>query len=227
MNDSPLVLALDRKDISSCISLIDETRDFMGVYKLGLEFFLRNGAEGVRMITRTFPELRVFLDLKLHDIPNTVAGAASGLAELEIEYLTVHASGGFKMIESAVKALPACKITGVTVLTSLDQGQIHELGIRSEIESLTLALAKLSVSAGARAIVASPKEVKLLRNEIPKEITLITPGIRIEKSNDDQARTLSPSEALREGADLLVIGRPITAASNPREAARQIYESLL
>lgn len=226
MSESPIILALDTTDINKCAELIDQTTDFVGVYKLGLEFFTSKGIDGVREIRTLFPKISIFLDLKLHDIPNTVGGAARSLADEGISILTVHASGGSKMIEAAVKALPETQIAAVTVLTSIDESQLRRLGFAENSADLVLNLARESVAAGAKSIVASPLEVSLLRKNLPRELRLITPGIRIEAGKDDQVRTLAPLEAIRAGADSLVIGRPITSATSPREAARKIYEEL-
>lgn len=226
MYNSPIILALDSTDIKRCSDLIAETADYVGVFKLGLEFFTSNGLVGVREIKRSFPGVSIFLDLKLHDIPNTVAGASRALTDEGVSILTVHAAGGSEMIHAAVSALPETKIAAVTVLTSIDQLQLQRLGIYSDVNEVVLNWARESVAAGAKAIVASPLEVSLLRRNLPSEIALITPGIRFMPGADDQARTMSPVEALRAGANYLVIGRPITKADSPREAARLIYEEL-
>lgn len=226
MNRSPIILALDTRDIDQASSLIDQTKDFISIYKLGLEFFLANGKAGVAVIQQRYPDIRIFLDLKLHDIPNTVAKAASSLAGLEIEYLTVHASGGRSMIEAAAKALPNCKIVAVTVLTSLDSEELARLGFTSELESTVLTWANLAISAGAKAIVASPLEVAALRRSIPNHIELITPGIRFDAGKDDQMRTMSPAGAISAGANYLVVGRPITTAPSPGKAAEEIFSSV-
>ena len=226
MFKSPVILALDNPDLAKCAELIESTSDFVGIYKLGLEFFTSKGLFGVRDINRLFPDISIFLDLKLHDIPNTVAGAARALADERVSILTVHAAGGGKMIEAAVAALPETDIAAVTVLTSIDEAQLQRLGFSLTTEEIVLRWASEAVAAGARAIVASPLEVSLLRANLPTEIKLITPGIRFDAGQDDQARTLTPSEAIRAGSDYLVIGRPITKANSPREAARRIYEEL-
>jgi orotidine-5'-phosphate decarboxylase len=226
MNSSPLILALDSTSIERCASLISETKDFIGIYKFGLEFFSTNGPEGVAQLKLLFPSMRVFLDLKLHDIPNTVGRASEGLKGLDVEYLTVHASGGKEMIEASVAALPQTRITAVTVLTSLDSEILGQIGISIPIDEVALRWARLAAAAGAKAIVASPHEVSILRKDLPREISLITPGIRPKRVEDDQKRIMTPSDALAAGSDFLVIGRPITAATDPALAARQIFESL-
>ena len=226
MSKSPLILALDSQEIERCSALIEETSEYIGVFKLGLEFFSANGPIGIANLKKRFPEIEIFLDLKLHDIPNTVGKASASLARLEVDFLTVHAQGGSEMIKAAVLALPQTRITAVTVLTSLDQNLLSSLGIERPVEELASRWAELAVASGAKAIVASPLEVRALRASLPREISLITPGIRPAASDDDQKRTMTPRDAITAGADFLVIGRPITGAIDPRSAARSIFESL-
>lgn len=226
MAKSRIILAIDTKEISIAKTLIEKTEEFVGVYKLGLEFFLTNGISGVKEISEFNPDLSLFLDLKLHDIPNTVEKAASTFSALKLKYLTVHASGGAAMVTGAAKALPNCKIVGVTLLTSIGKEELFELGIGETPDELVTSMAERAVAAGAGAIVCSPLEVRTLRELLPKDIDLITPGIRFEKGGDDQMRTMSPTEAIAAGADYLVIGRPITGASDVSEAAKKIYQSI-
>ena len=167
--------------------------------------------------------ISIFLDLKLHDIPATVAGAARSVAALEPSYLTVHAAGGPAMIEAAATALPNTRITAVTVLTSLDASMVSDLGIDGSPQDIVLRWARMAVAAGARAIVCSPQEVAGLREVVPAEIHLITPGVRpVGADAHDQKRSATPRQALDDGADLLVIGRPITEQADPGAAARAI-----
>ncbi len=226
MSNSRIVLAVDTKNLNEAKSLIQETFEFIGVYKLGLEFFLANGIAGVQSIKSNFPGIRIFLDLKLHDIPNTVANAALNFSDLGIEFLTVHASGGSEMISAATRALPNCKISAVTVLTSLSEDDLEALGMRYGPKETVLDWAKIAVASGARAIVTSPLEVNALRRELPAEIELITPGIRFDGAKDDQARTMTPQEAISAGSDFLVVGRPITKAEDRKAAAKSIFESI-
>jgi orotidine-5'-phosphate decarboxylase len=227
MAKSPLILALDTQEVEKCAELIQVTADYIGVFKLGLEFFSANGPMGVINLKEKFPEIAIFLDLKLHDIPNTVGKASASLEELGVDYLTVHAQGGSEMIKAAALALPNTRITAVTVLTSLDQNALSSLGVEKPIAELALRWAELAVASGARAIVASPLEVQALRAILPREIELITPGIRPSASSDDQKRTMSPKDAIAAGADYLVIGRPITQANDPRSVAKSVFESLV
>jgi len=195
--------------------------------KVGLELYLRYGAEAVRRTRDASGGRDLFLDLKLHDIPHTVAGAAAAVAPLAPDYLTVHASGGHAMVRAAVDALPDTQIVGVTVLTSLGDTDLASLGVAGPASDVVRRLALLAVEAGARALVCSPREVADVRREVGPEITLITPGVRPASVGlDDQARTATPEQALSNGADLLVIGRPITGAADPAAAAARIAADL-
>ena len=226
-NSSPIILALDFDDLASTVEMIDLTQEHIGIYKLGLEFYLAYGKSGVKEIQNRFTDIDIFLDLKLHDIPNTVAGACRSVADINPKFLTVHASGGSKMISAASSALPKVEITAVTILTSLDQEQMLAMGLSENIENLTLSLAKNAVNSGARAIVSSPQEVSLLRKHLGEKVTLITPGVRPSGAErDDQERIMTPREAIEAGADFVVIGRPITKASDPKQAAEAITASL-
>jgi orotidine-5'-phosphate decarboxylase len=226
-NSSQVILALDFSDMASTVEMINLTKEHIGIYKLGLEFYLAHGKSGVKEIRSRFTDIEIFLDLKLHDIPNTVAGACRSVADINPKFLTVHASGGSKMISAASSTLPKVEITAVTILTSLDQEQMLAMGLSENIENLTLSLAKNAVSSGARAIVSSPQEVSLLRKHLGEKVTLITPGVRPSGAErDDQERIMTPRQAIEAGADFVVIGRPITKASDPKQAADAITASL-
>jgi len=226
-NSSQVILALDFSDMASTVEMINLTKEHIGIYKLGLEFYLAQGKSGVKEIQSRFTDIEIFLDLKLHDISNTVAGACRSVADINPKFLTVHASGGSKMISAASSALPKVEITAVTILTSLDQEQMLAMGLSENIENLTLSLAKNAVNSGARAIVSSPQEVSLLRKHLGEKVTLITPGVRPSGAErDDQERIMTPRQAIEAGADFVVIGRPITKASDPKQAAEAITASL-
>ena len=226
-NSSQVILALDFSDMASTVEMINLTKEHIGIYKLGLEFYLSHGKSGVKEIQSRFSGIEIFLDLKLHDIPNTVAGACRSVADIDPKFLTVHASGGSKMISAASSTLPNVEITAVTILTSLDQEQMITMGLNENIETLTLSLAKNAVNSGVRAIVSSPQEVSLLRKHLGEKVTLITPGVRPSGAErDDQERVMTPREAIDAGADFVVIGRPITKASDPKQAAEAITASL-
>lgn len=226
-SSSPIILAIDSTDLDWIRSLIDKTHENVGVYKFGLEFYLKHGLNTLARLRKDYDPLKLFLDLKLHDIPNTVGGAARAISALSPEFLTVHASGGPAMVSAAVKELPETAITAVTILTSLDQAALTTLHLTEDLMTTTIALAKSATEAGAKAIVTSPLEVGALRDVLPKEIALITPGIRLADSpNDDQRRTLTPRDAIAAGADFLVIGRPISGSEDPGRTARHILDSL-
>jgi orotidine-5'-phosphate decarboxylase len=226
--NSPIILALDTNDLDTARNWVSQTEENIGIFKLGLEFFLKFGQEGVKAI-QSETDKKIFLDLKLHDIPNTVAGAASQILSLKPRFLTVHATGGAAMISAAASAAPEIEITAVTILTSLSQEDMSQIGFNGTAQSRAIELAKLAVSSGARAIVCSPHEIAGIRAVVDNEISIITPGIRPKShsANDDQKRVMDPKSALDAGANFLVIGRPITAASNLREVSLQVLEEAL
>jgi len=217
---APIVLAVDTPDLEIAKQWIACTQDSVSVYKLGLEFFLTFGQEGVRAI-KGETDADIFLDLKLHDIPHTVKGAASAVSELRPRFLTVHASGGPAMIAAAVSAAPATDITAVTILTSLSEDDLFRIGFASPALESAVALASLAVSSGARAIVCSPLEITAIRAIVGPDIHIITPGVRpaSEAGSDDQKRTMTPQDAISAGASFVVIGRPITQAWSDGPAA--------
>jgi len=217
---APIVLAVDTPDLEIAKQWIACTQDSVSVYKLGLEFFLTFGQEGVRAI-KSETDADIFLDLKLHDIPHTVKGAASAVSELRPRFLTVHASGGPAMIAAAVTAAPATDITAVTILTSLSEDDLFRIGFASPALESAVALASLAVSAGAQAIVCSPLEITAIRATVGPDIHIITPGVRpaSEAGSDDQKRTMTPQDAISAGASFVVIGRPITQAWSDGPAA--------
>ena len=223
---SPIILALDTKDKEQAARWIEQTRESVDIYKIGLEFFLLHGVSGVKDLQTRY-SFELFLDLKLHDIPNTVAGAAESIKELNPYFLTVHAAGGAMMIAGAAKALPDTRITAVTVLTSLSADDLVEIGMNEDPIRSAVRLAQLSVNNGARAIVSSPLEVADIRSSVPGETLLITPGVRPKGSAvGDQQRVTTPEDAISAGANYVVIGRPITGASDPGEAASAIRKVL-
>jgi orotidine-5'-phosphate decarboxylase len=187
-----------------------------------LEFYLRHGASGVAQVRRAAPECGLFLDLKLHDIPATVAGGARAVAALAPDFLTVHASGGATMVGAAAEALPNTRIAAVTLLTSLAPTDLLALRL-PPADELVVQWAHVAVTAGARALVSSALEVAALRVEFPGDVRLITPGIRPAGGQaQDQSRVATPQAAVGWGSDVLVVGRPITAAAAPAAAAAAI-----
>jgi orotidine-5'-phosphate decarboxylase len=200
-------------------------RTEVDVAKIGLTLY---GIAGPAFVREVVSEVPVFLDLKLHDIPAQVAGAVAGAVELGVTYLTIHAAGGTAMVSEAVRAAGgATKILAVTVLTSLDDGDLRMTGVSDGADKQVLRLAELALEAGAHGLVCSPLEVASLRSRFSTDPILVVPGIRPAGGEaGDQKRTLTPGEAGRAGADLIVVGRPITAAPDPRGAAAAIKAEL-
>jgi orotidine-5'-phosphate decarboxylase len=207
--------------------------ELVGMFKINIHLFTAEGPEAVRKIGALGPG--IFLDLKYHDIPNTVVGAISAAAELpKVRLLDLHASGGEAMMragaqELAKKGPDRPKLLGITILTSLDQAALRRVGMGGTPGSRALSLAKLAKRCGLDGVVASPKEVRQIRRACGRDFLIVVPGIRpAEKASrrDDQARIATPAEAIRAGADYLVVGRPITAAADPAAAARRIAEEI-
>lgn len=210
MTKSPIILALDTKDLDVAKSWISATNDSIDIYKVGLEFFLKFGAAGLKEL-RNSGDFEVFLDLKLHDIPNTVAGAVASVVDLNPKFLTIHASGGAEMIKAAADSGPEISITAVTILTSLTDSDVFEIGFSDDAKTSAIILAKLAAKNGARSIVCSPFEAAAIRAAVGDQIEIITPGVRpIGGDVGDQKRIMTPEEAIEAGANYLVIGRPIT-----------------
>ncbi len=225
MGTAPIALALDSQEIAVLRAWAAQTCEVVSTLKIGLETFYRNGADAIDVVRDSGCDL--FLDVKLHDIPNTVAGAAAALARYSPKYLTVHASGGPEMVRAVCEALPETLITAVTVLTSLDDRTLAEVGICTPARDTVLRQAVSAVTAGARAIVCSPHEVARVRAEVGSAIVLITPGVRpVGAALNDQKRVMTPVEALAAGADLLVIGRPITGSPNINAAVLAIAREI-
>jgi orotidine-5'-phosphate decarboxylase len=231
---NPIIVALDVPTTEAALKLVEQLTPVSGGFKIGSELFTSAGPDIVRRIRDT--GAAVFLDLKFHDIPNTVAKAVASATRFDVQMLTIHTSGGLEMMRAAEKAaqgeakslgLQPPLVLGVTVLTSSNNETLAEIGCEADTEQQVLCLARLAVKAGLRGLVCSPLEVVKLRQSLPPSTQLVTPGVRTgtEKA-DDQKRTLTPREAIAAGANWLVIGRPIYAAENPREAAEKILESL-
>ncbi|HZR17198.1 MAG TPA: orotidine-5'-phosphate decarboxylase [Verrucomicrobiae bacterium] len=232
---NPVLVALDVSTQDAALALARELAPVVGGFKIGSELFTSSGPEIVRAIRSIGAS--VFLDLKFHDIPNTVSKAVASAVRLDVQMLTIHTSGGLQMMRAAQQSAqetarqagrPAPLVLGVTVLTSMDAGTLSEIGWKSDVGKQVERLADLAVRAGLCGLVCSPLEIARLRQILPEEIKLVTPGIRTgtEKA-DDQKRTLTPRQAIEAGADWLVIGRPIYGAANPREAAERIVGSLV
>ena len=223
---APIAVALDAPDLETAARWAGLVTPHVSTVKVGLELYLRYGPDAVASV-RGASGVQVFLDLKLHDIPATVAGAARAVARLRPALLTVHAAAGPAAIRAAAQAAPDARIVAVTVLTSLGESDLSRIGLAGPVSDAARRLAVLAVEAGAGGLVCSPQEVAAVRAEVGDDVLLITPGVRPAGSEmHDQARVATPEEALRAGADLLVIGRPITGAADPGAAAAGIAASL-
>ena len=219
--------ALDTADLTRALDVALTLRNAVGGFKLGKEFFTANGPDGVKAIENI--GLPIFLDLKFHDIPNTVAGAVRSAALTHCLMTTIHASGGSEMIAAAIEGTlgGTPKILAVTVLTSLNANNLTEIGVSNPVDEQVLKLAKLALKNGADGIVASPNEIRILREELGTDFIIMVPGIRPNwAEKNDQKRTMSPADAIKYGADYLVIGRPITNASDPSQAADRIAQEI-
>jgi orotidine-5'-phosphate decarboxylase len=221
-----IIVALDVPTESEALALVEKLSGEVSFFKVGLQLFSAAGPQIVRKIVAS--GANVFLDLKLHDIPNTVTGAIKSAAELGAQMLTIHLSGGAEMIRAAVAARESnMLILGVTLLTSATEETLREIGIADKIDTHVLRLARLGGAAGIDGIVASPHELGMLRRELGNAMKIIAPGIRPSWSEPgDQKRFMTPREALDAGADYLVIGRPITGHRDPREAVAKILEEI-
>jgi orotidine-5'-phosphate decarboxylase len=219
------MVALDMDEDDEAVRLAGEIGQDVAALKVGSQLFTRYGPDLVRRITGSGG--RVFLDLKYHDIPNTVAKAVRGAVEMGVSWFTVHASGGREMIQAARGAAADSKVLAVTVLTSLDKEAMGQVGWDGEVSDQVIRLATMAREAGADGIVCSALEVRSLRNVLDDGCVLVTPGIRpVGASTDDQARVATPAIAVADGADYLVVGRPIVKAPDPKAAVRLILEEM-
>lgn len=230
MTENRIFCAIDTTDLDAAEALAGLLKGEVGGIKLGTEFFTAHGPEGVRRLAATGH--RIFLDLKFHDIPNTVAGAVRAATGLGVFMLTVHASGGRDMLRAAVEAAAAAGdsrplILAVTVLTSLDEDDLAAIGQNGPVAGQVSRLAGLAKAAGVDGAVCSPREIATLKASLGADFRLAVPGVRPAGSDsDDQKRTMTPADAVAMGADYLVIGRPITRAPDPIAAARAIVKGL-
>jgi orotidine-5'-phosphate decarboxylase len=219
-----IVVALDFPDLGSARAMAEALAPDVAGFKVGLELVSGEGAAAVGAIAAVGRP--VFADMKLHDIPNTVAGATRRIADAGARWVTVHASGGTDMMEAAVEAMgEAGGVLAVTVLTSFDEGDLEATGVNVGLESQVVGLAELASNAGVEGLICAPADVAAVRSK-GIDLTIFTPGIRVEAHHDDQKRVGAPAEAVSAGADYLVIGRPITRAADPGAAAREITASL-
>lgn len=225
---NPVFCAIDTTDLSRAEALARAVAGAAGGIKLGKEFFTANGPEGVRSVLRAAGGLPLFLDLKWHDIPNTVAGAVKASLALKPFMVNVHATGGPAMLRAAKEAAQGeTLVVAVTVLTSLDEADLDAVGLRGPASARAAALARLARDCGLDGVVCSAHEIAAIREACGPDFKLVVPGLRPAGAEaGDQKRVMTPAEAKRAGADYLVIGRPITGASDPAAAARAIVESL-
>jgi orotidine-5'-phosphate decarboxylase len=221
-----LIVALDFPNQAKALALVSVLANAVSIYKIGLQLYTAEGPGIVRAVAAT--GAKIFLDLKLHDIPNTVARAVAATGELGVQMLTVHLSGGRAMLEAAVEARsPTLSLLGVTVLTSATPETLSETGVNSGIEEQVLRLAELGRKSGIDGLITSPREVGVLRQRLGSQMKLITPGVRPSwAAANDQKRFTTPREALKNGADYLVIGRPITADPDPQAAVERLLEEI-
>jgi orotidine-5'-phosphate decarboxylase len=221
-----IIVALDVPTKEKALAIVEQLRDEISFFKIGLQLYTAGGPAIVRAVLAT--GAKVFLDLKLHDIPNTVEKAVESAGRLRVQMLTIHLSGGEEMIRAAIAGRKHnMSILGVTVLTSASEQTLRETGVSDKIENHVLRLAKLGVEKGIDGIVASPHEITMLRREFGGKIKIVVPGIRPSGSESaDQKRVMTPGEAIQAGADYLVIGRPIIAHPAPREAVTRILEEV-
>ncbi len=221
-----IIVALDVATEKEALELVGELRRHISLFKIGLQLYTAKGPEAVRAVLAE--GVKVFLDLKLHDIPNTVAAAVESAARIGVQMLTIHLSGGGEMIRAATAAKKDdMSILGITVLTSAGEGTLREAGVSDGIAAQVIRLARLGVANGIDGVVASPREAKVLRAEFGDRIKIVAPGIRPAWTQaGDQKRISTPRQAIEAGADYLVIGRPITSHPKPCDAVRLILSEL-
>ena len=234
---SSLIVALDFDSLPTALKFAKQVADLVGMFKVGSQLFTSAGPEAVRQLSQL--GAGIFLDLKFHDIPNTVAGAVLASAAMPgVQLVNVHALGGTAMMSAAAQAVSAgvpmgadrTRLLAVTILTSMDQKAIREVGLSGAPKARVLKLAKLAQSVGVDGVVASVQEAKAIRRACGREFLIVTPGVRPKDSvaakKDDQSRTATPREAIKAGADFIVVGRPILAAPDPRAAAKEIVDEI-
>ena len=224
-----IIVAIDLSNLNKAIRLAKKIKNEVYAFKIGHEFFYNFGIDGYKKIYKICP--RIFLDLKLHDIPNTVAKGLNAISKLKPIFTTIHISGGDKMHKaSKIKSYKKMKVLGVTILTSLDKEQTFKYYKEKNINMLVTKFARYAKNNNLNGLVCSPLEIAVVRKAIGNKMTLVVPGIRLENNSknkrDDQKRTLTPKEAIKLGADYLVIGRPIVESKNPLETIKSINHSI-
>jgi orotidine-5'-phosphate decarboxylase len=226
-SDQRLIVALDVSSAAAAEKIVSALGDSVGIYKVGMQLYTAEGPQIVRELVGSGRQ--VFLDLKYHDIPNTVASAVREAVQLGVSMLTVHASGGSKMLLSAVEAsrVSSLHILAVTVLTSMDENDLNSTGVPGAVVDQVIRLASIALHAGCAGVVSSAREVKALREKLGDDFLIVNPGVRPAGANHgDQARVVTPAEAIQAGATHIVVGRPITAAKDPAAAARAINQEI-
>ena len=229
MSKNPIFCAIDTSNVDDAIRLVDQISNHIGGIKLGLEFFTSCGINGIEKISKF--GLPLFLDLKLYDIPNTVRKSLNNILSLQPEYTTLHMSGGSDMIRECVNLKKnigsSTNLIGVTLLTSFNENSIKEIGISGSVNESVENLSNLAFNCGMDGIVCSPMEIRKVKETFGSKLKVIVPGIRNQTDNsDDQERTLSAKKAIEFGADIIVVGRPITSAESPRDAAKIFHQSI-
>ena len=227
MNTKRVIVALDCDNLKNTLKIAKKIKSEVYAFKIGYEFFFNFGINGYKQLSKISP--KIFLDLKLHDIPNTVKKGIFAIKKLKPILTTIHISGGDEMMKASVLKKGTTKVLGVSILTSLDKSQCMKYYNNKNISILVKKMVKQARNIGLDGIVCSPKEIKLVRKEVGENFIIVTPGIRPVNRNiykDDQKRVLTPSKAIKYGADLVVIGRPITEASNPLQTIKEINKTL-
>jgi len=227
MATDKLIVALDMDSGEQALGLVRQLKSDLSLFKVGSQLFTREGPAFIKELRREGVD--IFLDLKFHDIPQTVVKAVKSAIDLEVRYITIHTSGGSEMMIAAQDAVKgsSSELLGVTVLTSLDDEALREIGFDHTTQGQVVHLARLAITSGLSGLVCSAQEIELIRRQIKLPVKLITPGIRSEKDQvGDQKRTLSAAEAIKAGATHLVVGRPITAAADPAAAARALLAEI-
>ncbi len=228
IKNKKIIVALDNNNLNEILGIVKNLKSEVYAFKIGYEFFLNFGLDGYKKIAKI--SNNIFLDLKLHDIPNTVKNGILAINKLKPLLTTVHISGGDQMMKLCIDKRKSTKILGVSILTSLSQKQIKKYYNRDKVELLVKKLSLEAKKNKLDGVVCSPKEIKYVRSVVGNNFLIVTPGIRLEQKKmkmDDQERTLSPCEAIKLGADLLVIGRPITKSQNPLKTIKEINETLI
>ncbi len=228
MKNKKIILALDTKDLNFAANIVKKVKDEINSIKIGYEFFFNHGLSGYKKIYNICPN--IFLDLKLHDIPNTVNAGLKAIANLKPKFTTIHISGGDDMLKSAVSFRKKnTKILGVSILTSLNSEQTKKYYNEHNTKNLVIKFVKQAKKNNLDGIICSPKEISFIRKQMDKNFIIVTPGVRLKGSiikNDDQKRILSPKEAMKLGANLLVIGRPILKSKDPLNVIKKINASI-